>query len=76
MAEQPRKAVAEQLVRDKGISYGHHRPLQRTDGQWIIYDERLPLGRRTVGGATYPTFEAASGMAQSLSLGELGKPPA
>lgn len=35
-------------IRDPGIQHGSFRALQRTDGPWITYDERLPLGKRTV----------------------------
>lgn len=34
-------------IHDPGIEIGPFRILQRTDGAWIAYDEREPVGRRT-----------------------------
>lgn len=34
-------------LRDPGVEVGPYRILPRTDGRWIAYDERQPVGRRT-----------------------------
>lgn len=37
----------------------HLQVLCRTDGRWILYDDRLPPAKRTVGGRTFATAAAA-----------------
>lgn len=36
------------VVRDPEIRYGHFRVLARTDGTFVVVNERLPPGERTV----------------------------
>ncbi len=43
---------------DPGIQYGALRVLPRTDGFWIVYDVRRPIGKRTVG-KPFPSMKAA-----------------
>lgn len=33
---------------DPGVTHGVFQVLPRTDGLWIVYDPRRPIGKRTV----------------------------
>jgi len=71
----PPKPVPRRLesptIRDPGVSHGRFRPLQRTDGRWIVYDPERPPARRTAGGFVFDDFEEADRYAQSLVAAEV-----
>jgi hypothetical protein len=47
------------VVRDPGLHFGRFRPLERTDGLYIVYDPMLPPARKTVEGQTFKTLADA-----------------
>jgi len=59
----PRRYVSP-LLPDPGIEVGPYRILPRADSQWVVYDERLPVGARTV--AALPSKEEATARAREL----------
>jgi len=44
--------------KDPGIRHGHFRVLPRTDGLWVVIDEREPPGYQTV--MTFKKMEQAA----------------
>lgn len=59
----PRRYVSP-LLPDPGIEVGPYRILPRADSRWVVYDERLPVGARTV--AACDSREAAADRAKEL----------
>ena len=66
MSEQPRAKVTPPIP-DPGVSHGPYRPLQRTDGKFIVYSAELPVGQRTVGGRVFTTRAEADSYARECA---------
>lgn len=58
----PRGPYVAPMLPDPGVEVGPWRILPRADGKWILYDERRPIGCRTV--ATEDSLELATALAQ------------
>lgn len=58
------------VVKDPGITVGPYRIFLRSDGQHIVYDDRLPIGRRT--SAVRALRDAA--VAEAQRLVDIGAP--
>ncbi len=58
------------IVPDPGVQHGHYHVYQRTDLAWIVYDERLPLGHKTV--SVHRLFADADREAMRLSKIDTG----
>lgn len=59
------------VIRDPEVRFGEYRILQRTDGPWVMVDERAPPGYRTVCHADgkpiiFKTQDAAAAGARKL----------
>lgn len=59
------------VVADPCLTMGPYRILTRTDGKWILYDERLPIGNRTA--AICSSRDAV--VAAATQLIDRGAPP-
>lgn len=58
----PRGPYVAPMLPDPGVEIGPWRILPRADGKWILYDERRPLGARTV--AAEESLELATVLAK------------
>jgi hypothetical protein len=58
------------VVPDPGLFCGPYRILTRTDGRWVVVDERMPPGARSA--AIVDTKDAA--LAEAKRLVALGSP--
>ena len=63
-------AQAVQVVPDPGILVGCYRIMTRTDGRWVVVDERMPPGARSAAIAEIKD----SAIAEAKRLVSLGSP--